>query len=196
LLGVRLAADVLGIVWTDSGRLSVDDLTRRADPVATGNWLDVVGVDDLSAVLTVAAIDAGPIEDAAVGVALVGLNLHPVIVPVEIDHVLRMRCAGEEDQNDKRPHRRSTGGLTLVPAIFAPSLVERLHRLDDLAGSLVRQSVGLTAIFLDDVAGLIERWVGILLSDAESRVDLSQMIDLTIWVRLSRSGRMESRSFP
>jgi hypothetical protein len=36
----------------------------------------------------------------------------------------------------------------------------------------VRQSVGLTAIFLDDVAGLIERCVGILLSDAESRVDL------------------------
>ena len=113
-LGVGLAADVPGIVGTDSGRLFVDDLTRRADPVATGDWLDVVGVDDLPAVITVAAIDAGPIKNATVGIALVGPDPHPVGVLVEIDHLLCLRCAGEEDQNGNCPHRRSTGGFTLV----------------------------------------------------------------------------------
>jgi hypothetical protein len=120
-LGVGLSADVPGIVGTDSGRLFVDDLTRRADPVPTGDWFDVVRVDDLPAVLTVATIDACPIENAPVGIALVCLDLHPVGVLVEIDNLLCLRCAGEEDQNGNCPHRRSIGGFTLVPPIFAPS---------------------------------------------------------------------------
>jgi len=35
-------------------------------------------------------------------------------------------------------------------------LVAGLHRLEDLSGSFVRQSIGLTAVSFDDVTGLIE----------------------------------------
>ena len=49
LLGVRLAADVPGIVWTDSGRLLVDDLTRLFGRGGRGIRVDLAAVKFIDA---------------------------------------------------------------------------------------------------------------------------------------------------
>ena len=56
------------------------------------------GVDDLPAVLAVAAMDAGPVEDAAVGIMLILID-ESIVGLVQVDHLQSVgRQCGDEDE--------------------------------------------------------------------------------------------------
>src|SRR5262249_41752921 len=94
------AANVPTIVGADPGVFLIDDLAGRANTVAALDRLDVLGVDDLLAVLAVAAVDAGPVEDAAVGITLILIEQH-IVRLVQVDHLLSAgRQYADEDKGE------------------------------------------------------------------------------------------------
>jgi hypothetical protein len=72
--------------------------------------------------------------------------------------------------------------LTLVPPIFAPSFVDLLHDLTDLAARLVGQLLGLTAIFLDQNRRLVAGRI----AQPDARIK-KQMAIIAHSVKLTRS---------